>query len=404
MPAFNFISKFLELTKIIESPTSYLVWSAYITLSSVMRHNIYYNFPARKTKVCPNLYVILVGDSGATRKSTPLKICNFLLKQIGNTKLIEGRASIQGILKELASVQRIEKRIIKDASCLLYSEEFAASIVKDPSVTGILTDLYDYHDEHNIILKTEDTLKLTKVCINLFSATNAAFLQDMFNKQDLFGGLVGRTFFIIEERARQKDLGLRDTATEQDWEPLVNHLRKLSMMEGEVIIKSDALDFIENWYNTTDFAKFESKTGYEHRAHTHAMKLALILASAEESFDRSIELKHITQAVDIVTGLRGNYHKMVATVGMSQNNTVQAVKDITLILFNNMEKALPKSEIMRALFGRVDTESFDKAIITLDQSKFIEISGTSDPYYQLSQNGKDKIFGQLAINGKGKPN
>src|ERR1035437_9428586 len=120
MARFNFIDKFLELTKIIESPTSYLTWSAYITLSSVMRHNIYYNFPARKTKVCPNIYVLLVGDSGATRKSTPLKICNFLLKQVGNTKLIEGRASIQGILKELASVQRIEKRIIKDASCLLY--------------------------------------------------------------------------------------------------------------------------------------------------------------------------------------------------------------------------------------------------------------------------------------------
>ena len=250
-------------------------------LSSVMRHNIFYDFPARKTRLCPNLYVLLVGDSGATRKSTPLKICNFLMKQVGNTKLIEGRASIQGILKELASVQRIEKRIIKDASCLLYSEEFAASIVKDPSVTGILTDIYDYHETHDIILKTEDTLKLTKVCINLFSATNAAFLQDMFNRQDLFGGLVGRTFFIIEEKARQKDLGLRDTTSVQDWDPLVEHLRKLSIMEGAVIIKSDAFDFVENWYNTTDFSRCESKTGYEHRVHSHAMKLALILACAE---------------------------------------------------------------------------------------------------------------------------
>ena len=75
---FNFVEKLLELTKIVESPTSYLEWAAYATIAAVLRHNVYYNFPARRTKIMPNLYVLIVGDSGSTRKSTPLKVSNFL--------------------------------------------------------------------------------------------------------------------------------------------------------------------------------------------------------------------------------------------------------------------------------------------------------------------------------------
>ena len=95
---FNFTKYFLDITDIVESPTSYLEWASYVVLSSVLRSNIYYDFPSRGTKVCPNIFVLLVGDSGGTRKSTPLKLANKLVKAISNTKLVEGRASIQGII------------------------------------------------------------------------------------------------------------------------------------------------------------------------------------------------------------------------------------------------------------------------------------------------------------------
>lgn len=401
--SFNFISKLLDVTQIVESPTSFLKWSGYLAISSVLRHNIYYSFPARRSKVMPNMYVLLVGDSGATRKSTPLKICNFLVKSVNNTKIIEGRASIQGILKELAAIKTVDKPIrrqIKYASAVIYSEEFAASIVKDPSVTGILTDIYDWHEETDIILKSEETMHLEKVCINLLSATNNAFIQDMFTKTDLYGGLVGRTFFIIEDKARHKNLGLRDETQENDWQELVNHLAKLSKLEGPVIFHHDAMAFFEDWYNSTDFTLYESKTGYEPRAHTHVQKLALVLAACEEGFDKHIEKRHIEEAIDIVTDLRKNYHKLVVTAGFSQNDVIQAARDITVCLFQNPDRHLSREEIMRALFGRVDGESFDKAIATLHQTGFLDIGGTSQSTYALSKKGKEVILGEIKIPGQ----
>lgn len=400
---FNFVEKLLELTSVVESPTSYLEWSAYATIAAVLRHNVYYNFPARRTKVTPNMYILLVGDSGSTRKSTPLKISNFLLKQVGNTKLIEGRASIQGVLKELAEVKTVDypsRHIIKFASGIMYSEELAAFFVKDPSVGPILTDIYDYKETHSVTLRTQETVELQKVCINLFSATNSAFLQDMFTKTDLYGGMVGRTIFIMEEKARHKDLGLRDIGKEEDWDALVHHLRGLAKLEGPVTLSDSALDFMEDWYNSTDFTLYESRTGFEPRAHTHALKLALVYAACEENFNREITKRHCLKAVDTVTSLRKNYHKLVATVGFSQNNTIQAIKDITVILFENIGKPLARDEIMRKLFGRVDAESFDKAITTLDQTGLIRVSGSSKALYSLSERGKERILGKIDVTGE----
>lgn len=400
---FNFIEKLLELTQIVECPTSYLEWAAYVTLGGVLRDNVHYKFPARRTIVTPNMYVMLVGDSGATRKSTPLKICNWLLKSVGNTKLIEGRASIQGILKELSAIKTVEKpfrRQLRDATAVIYSEEFAASLVKDPAITGILCDIYDYKEEHPINLKSEEVMMLKRVCVTLFSATNAAFIQDMFTKTDIYGGLVGRTFFVIEEKARHKNLGLRDTTDENEWQLLTNHLLHLSKLEGSVLMDEDTMKYLENWYETTDFSLHESKTGFEHRAHTYVQKLALILAAAEEHFNRKIEIRHLDAAIDIVTGMRKNYHKMVVTAGLTPNSIIQATKDITVILFQNPDRMLSKEEILRRLFGRVDLESFDKAILTLDQTGIIEIGGGRVTSFGLSQKGREMILGGIKMDGK----
>lgn len=397
---FHFIDYYLELTKIVESPTSFLEWSAYATIGATFRHNVYFKFPARQTIVVPNLYVLLVGDSGATRKSTPLKISNFLMKKVGNTKLIEGRASIQGILKELAEVKRIDRTMVKYAGALLYSEELAAFLVKDPSTTSILTDIFDFKLQHEILLKGEGSVKLENVAVSLLSATNAAFLQDMFSKTDLYGGLVGRTFFIIEEKARLRNLGLRDSTVETDWEPLITHLQKLAKLQGAVILEEDALAFIEEWYESVDFSINDSKTGYEHRAHTNVLKLALIIAACEENFSMVVKKHHCQKALDIVISLRKNYHKMVATVGATANDVRQAIKDITNVLYSNIGKTVSRETMLRLLFGRIDVETLDKAIITLHQTGMVDIGGMGEALYSLSQKGQDLILGSMKPKGE----
>ena len=113
-----------------------------------------------------------------------------------------------------------------------------------------------------------------------------------------------------------------------------------------------------------------------------------------------MDKSHCEKAVDTVANLRKNYHKLVATVGFSQNDVRQAAKDIYTLLFNNPTRPISREEIMRSLFGRIDSDTMDRAIATLDQTGFITVSGTNVPLYSLSTKGKELVLGELKVTGK----
>lgn len=368
----DFISKLLEVTKTVESPTSYIRWAGYSTIATILRDNIWINFGARRTQIYPNLYVLIVGDSGETRKSTPLKILNFLVKTVGNTKLIEGRASIQGVLKELANNKMMPNgTMLKDASGLLYSEELAAFLVGDPSALKILTDIYDFHAEHSIYLKGDDVITLRNVVVNMISASNAVFLGDIFTKVDLYGGLVGRTLLIVEEHARQRDLGLDDPSSEDDWLVLTDHLKKISRFRGPAKILPDALEYLKYWYENLQYSE-TSKTGFEPRMHTFVLKLSMIISACQfQPFEGVITVHNIENAIRELATLRPNYFKIVNNITLSTNNVAAAAKDIMKILILNPTTLVESSSLLTSLFGKVDSDVFRKALETLKCSELI---------------------------------
>ena len=82
-----------------ESPTIFWKWSAISCLSAVLRDNVYLTLPIGL--IFPNQYVILLADSGGARKGAPCKFAFKLIKGVGNTKYINGRTSIQAVVKEM---------------------------------------------------------------------------------------------------------------------------------------------------------------------------------------------------------------------------------------------------------------------------------------------------------------
>jgi len=394
MSTFNFLDEFLAVTADAEAPTSYLTWGAYMTVASILRHRVKVTIPGICTTIVPNLYVLLVGDSGQTRKSVSLKLCNKLVSAVNNTKLIQGRASIQAILTELANVKRVDRELISDAAGLLYSEEFDAFLVKDPSAGGILCDIYDYKENHEGLLKGEGCIKLKNLTVNLFAATNVIFLKSMFSQTDIYGGLVARTILVMESKARQKRSLLQAASNTMSWDRSIEHLSKLATIAGDAKFTSDATAYYDSWYMNTDFGINESKTGYEWRMHTLAIKLSIIIAACDEDFNLLIKLEHVQKAIDLVTSLQQNYHKIISAASFSPNSTRQTIKGITQILYSNPDQTFTRAVLLQKLMEfseGVDAESFDKAIATLDQAGFVKQGGMTVPEYKLSQMGREKI-------------
>ena len=125
----------------LESPISFWYWSGIAALSAVVKDQIWLH--RQIYNLYPNIYVMLHADSGL-KKGPPVSMARQLVSKVGNTQIITGRSSIQGILKQMGGGQSQPGGKIKtNSQVFICSSELSSSIVDDPVATKILTDLYD---------------------------------------------------------------------------------------------------------------------------------------------------------------------------------------------------------------------------------------------------------------------
>src|SRR5678816_3110258 len=122
----NFIDRFIEWTSFAESPESYFRWTAISALGAVLRDNVYHEWGV-KSRLYPNLFILNVGPP-AIGKQLPMRMAGDLIRSVSNTRIIEGSASMQAVIKALGTH---ETGGHKGASCILYSEELSSFYVKD---------------------------------------------------------------------------------------------------------------------------------------------------------------------------------------------------------------------------------------------------------------------------------
>lgn len=398
----DFISKFLEHTKECESPTSFFQWSAISMLSATMRDNIYLQWG--KHKIYPNLYVMLLADSGACRKGFPINLAIKFLSQINNTKLILGRSSIQGVIQELAAIETNSNRIMqkKGACGIQLAEEYAASFVNDPAVVQILTDIYDYKEKYPVRLRDSVT-ELNNVCFSFFVATNTTMLQQMYDTGAIEGGLVGRIFIIHEKKRRLKNSLVRQRTQPKDFsEELLTHLKSLAKIKGEAVYDDAAIECYDNWYNSfnDDEDAVEDKTGFIWRVHTGVAKLSLCLAAAEEEIKSGIIVvkeKHVEQAIELAFKVKQNQQQL--TMGQGKNPAAAQMAIFIKALDAAKFHQLTRRQLLSKHWQDFDTLTLDKIIHDFEGAGLLRTTAIlNEVGYQLTERALEKVLGHKKLN------
>jgi len=192
----TWIEEVLAQHEELESPSAFWYWSGLCIISAIMKDNVWLDKFAYN--LYPNIYVMLHADSGL-KKGPPVGLAKKLVRRVNNTRILSGRSSIQGILKELGTFTSTPGGGIRSKSStgFIVASEFTSSLVADPAAMTILTDLYDrqYNEgEWRSLLKME-TFELKDPTISLLVATNEAHFNDFVEAKDIHGG-----FGIREER------------------------------------------------------------------------------------------------------------------------------------------------------------------------------------------------------------
>ena len=398
----NFITTLLEHLETAESPNSYIKWAGLAAISAVLRDNIYFKF--KFDVIYPNIYVVIVAGSSATRKDAPVRICEKLVREVANTKIVAGRTSIQAVMKILSENYTNEQgHRLKGASGLITSKELSDLIVEDPVAMKIITDWYDCHDRWDNNLISSGVSKLENVCVTILAASNDVLFQDVFKNAEIYGGLLARSFIISETRRKTKNSRMFDSLDEKDLYPLlVKHLRELARCKGPITLTNEAKIFYDEWYLGIDDEKFD-RAGVIARMHTGVLKVSILLAAARENFKMTVQKYDVEQAIDWCTALVKNYKQVTIVSGKS--DLANPINMILAELIREKDHILQRRHLIQRLLGAIDTAILDRCVETLVEAEYIRVTQKQSAVaYELTKKFLESYEKELSPQTKGMVN
>jgi hypothetical protein len=396
----TWLDKLLAQHNELESPTNFWMWGGLSSISAVVKDNIWLD--RQIYNLYPNIYVMFHAESGL-KKGPPISMAKQLVRGVGGTRIISGRSSIQGILKELGTAQtQPGGRVINKSTAFICSSELTSSIVEDKVATDILTDLYDRQyniGEWRSLLKMEQ-FNLKDPTITMLTATNDAHSQDFFAKKDVQGGYFARTFIVAENkrhRANSLSVPLRNPPK---YPEMISYLKQLTELKGpfkpignreqtdefpyahterqsgETQFFSRAGLVYEKWYeefiDTVETQDLKDDTGTLNRFGDSVLKVAMLLSLAR-SPELYIDETSMQLAIDLCEKLVGNVREM--THGKRGYSDAKNIKTTIIKEFLTRDShSISRAMLMkRMMFHFKNPTELDEIMVSFSDSGMIEM-------------------------------
>ncbi len=414
MPPKSWLDDLIYQHSEFESPLNFWRWAGLASIAAVLKDNVYLR--QRMFNLYPNIYVMFHADSGL-KKGPPVNVAKKLVKEVGNTKIISGRSSIQGILRKLGESVSQPGGKIKGGACgFICSSELSSSLVDDPAATDILTDLYDrsYNDgDWNSLLKSEE-FTLKDATVSMLTATNEAHSTNFLERKDVSGGFLARTFIIYEnEENRPNSLIVTyEKAEDQiDYKKMAEYLRVLSTLRGpftplgspietELHKKSKINPYTkyeefftpagllyEEWYETfkKEVKGVKDPTGTLNRFGTSVLKVAMLLSL---SMEPKLEINEdaMAEAIQICEKLVGNARKV--TFGRPDGDVTDGnrKKLLLLELMQRETHTISHAQLNKKYWMQGTTKEWEETAISLAHAEIIVIEPVgSQVVYRMTE-------------------
>jgi len=394
----NWVQEVVDLHSELESPESFWRWAAISAISAVVKDNVWLN--QQIFNLYPNIYTMFHADSGL-KKGPPVNMAKKLVKLVNNTRIITGRGSIQGILKEMGTAYTQPGGKVQAKSvAFICSSELSSSIVEDKVATKILTDLYDriYNEgEWRSLLKME-TFTLKDPTVTMLTATNEAMSDDFFTKSAIQGGYFARTFIIYEKESPTVNSLIYPLEKEISYGSVADYLKEIANLNGpfealasneksncykykkikrgksgtrEIYFNEVGMifdDWYENFKELIKMSEHKDETGTMNRFDASVMKVAMLLSLAEHP-KLIITENAIRTAIGECEKLLGNARK--TTLGKQGISHAALLK--TLIIMELINR--PNHQVSRAMLMKKMWQHYQNATEFDDMMQGFEASG-----------------------------
>jgi hypothetical protein len=363
----------------LESPRSFWYWSGLCAISAVLKDQVWLD-RGGAYKLYPNIYVMLHADSGL-KKGPPVGLAKDLVKRVNNTRIISGRSSIQGILKELGTAYTIPGgKVVNKSVGFIVASEFSSSLVNDPAAMTILTDLYDRQwneGEWRSLLKME-TFNLKDPTISMLVATNKAHFEDFIDRKDIHGGFIGRMFMIAETEVQQLNPLIKKMLKVPNKDELTSYLKELTKLNGpfESLEDKPSGKLYEEWYlsfyRMVKDQRIEDPTGTIQRFGDSVLKIAMLLSLADKP-TLIINEDHMNEAISVCEKLISGIRK--TTMGKTKKDDSNTDRKTLLIneLMLRENHSISRLQLNKKYWMHGNTDEWDECCASLEVAGMVTI-------------------------------
>ena len=337
----SFVKSFLEYNEHLGVSRKFVLWSAISGIAGCLERKAWVVYNGTQI-IYPNLFIMLIADSGIANKSTASRPIMDLLYQVPGLSFMSTQMSGASLIKQMskageANIFQYDNVSYKNSSLFSYSSEAKVTIGDAKGMSGVqelLTDFYDCGDPNTWSNKkgwNKETLSGGSItvwnpCLNLLYCSTPAWLLEALGKNGIAGGFASRVLFVNEkERFRGNQGWIEDEQEGHDSklrEKLVEDLTQISKFKGRF---KTAFGFGETYNQLLEKrnAKLDADpkgdmAAYYSRKMWHLLKLSQVF-SANESNAMIITPDHLLMANEALESLEADMYDPFLIRGDNKN-------------------------------------------------------------------------------------
>ena len=377
----DWLTRYLQYTQHSEPPTSYHTWCGLSLLAGTLQRRVFLRMGFET--LYPNLYIVLVGPAGRSRKGVALGIAKDLLKKVPGISLApestSGREAIIQALKRARANQDLEDGRVKyHCSLTAISEELSVFLGQgDTKLLANLTNWYDCQDDwaYETIGRGLDSLQ--GLCFNFLGGTAPEWIQSMLPSEAIGGGFTSRVIFIVEEN-KGKTVPEHDLTEEEKMlaEFLTQDLERIAQLNGQFQFTPESKQAYVDWYMESDklirVGKYPVNdprfAAYCDRRQTHLRKIMMLFSvSRGDSLELTVEDFH--RAVDALIKAEAKMARTFGGLGRARfGDATQKIED-----FIRLMGITTRSSLLAKFRLDVDSQALSVIEQTLEQRKVISV-------------------------------
>lgn len=403
----DWLRSYLEYTQFSESPEIFHFWTGVSVIAGALRRRVWID--QRYFEWTPNFYIVLVAPAGVVSKSTSLGIGKNLLQELPDIKFGPDSGTWQAIGQSLMEAQEFVPLTpgdyegkMESMSCITCAVGELGTFLdfQDRKLIDTLTSLWDGQRgtfEHRT--RTQGTININNPWINLISATTPAWLRHNVPIEAIGAGFASRVIFVFGEKKRQfipYPALMGDNNEMNDLrEKLVEDLRNIGSMLGEMVLTPEAVMWGSQWYqnhwtNRPIHMASERFDGYLARKQTHIHKLAIII-SASESSNCIITEVHLQKAEKIVSAMEHDMIRVFESIGVAPMSRL--LQEIVSFLWTYKQQniAVTQQSLYRHCFQIMSQSEFSEVMESAIKAGYIGAKQVGDTIYYALKVSPEEI-------------